>query len=371
MPLRRLWLIGVFTMLLIGLPLLGVALQGEPLEGYLAFPPMTRPREPEPFSWVMFELLVLLILVAVAPFVITVIRAQRSSLKSHLAAQFPVWGWLGLGLLGMAWVVAWGRFAWFEHIQAHTFTPIWLGYILVINALTYRRTGHCLLLNRPRTLLLLFPLSAAFWWAFEYLNRFVENWYYVGVSEFGAFEYFVYATLPFSTVLPAVLSTEEWFRSFPRISAGLDASKPVRTVNASVFPWLLIGAGATALLAMPLRPEQLFPLVWVAPLLLLAGLQAAAGQTTVFSTITKGDWRQLWLLSLAGLWCGFLWELWNVRSLAHWEYVIPFVHRFALFEMPLLGYAGYLPFGIMCGAIAQAAGLFSTSIHREQKYELM
>jgi hypothetical protein len=40
-------------------------------------------------------------------------------------------------------------------------------------------------------------------------------------------------------------------------------------------------------------------------------------------------------------------------SLAHWEYAIPFVHRFQIFEMPFLGYAGYLPFGLQCLAVAQ------------------
>jgi hypothetical protein len=31
-------------------------------------------------------------------------------------------------------------------------------------------------------------------------------------------------------------------------------------------------------------------------------------------------------------------------------YVIPYVDAFHLFEMPLLGYAGYLPFGLACAA---------------------
>jgi hypothetical protein len=39
--------------------------------------------------------------------------------------------------------------------------------------------------------------------------------------------------------------------------------------------------------------------------------------------------------------------------LVHWEYAIPSVHRFQLFEMPLLGYAGYLPFGLDCLAVTQ------------------
>jgi hypothetical protein len=43
--------------------------------------------------------------------------------------------------------------------------------------------------------------------------------------------------------------------------------------------------------------------------------------------------------------------MWNYWSLAKWEYRIPFVHRFLVFEMPILGYAGYLPFGLECALI--------------------
>ena len=47
--------------------------------------------------------------------------------------------------------------------------------------------------------------------------------------------------------------------------------------------------------------------------------------------------------------------MWNVHSLARWQYDIPYVERFRIFEMPLLGYAGYLPFGLECMAVADAA----------------
>jgi hypothetical protein len=45
--------------------------------------------------------------------------------------------------------------------------------------------------------------------------------------------------------------------------------------------------------------------------------------------------------------------MWNFHSLARWEYAIPFVHRFPVFEMPVLGYAGYLPFGLECAAVGR------------------
>ena len=70
-----------------------------------------------------------------------------------------------------------------------------------------------MLLRQPLSFLLLFPASAGFWWFFEYLNRFAQNWSYTGI-EFGPDEYFLFATLSFSTVLPAITGTRELLLSF-------------------------------------------------------------------------------------------------------------------------------------------------------------
>jgi hypothetical protein len=265
---------------------------------------------------------------------------------------FPWWGWLAVLWTLLAWLLAWTRFEWMQPLQAHTFTPLWLGYIVIVNALTFRRTGHCMLLRRPRYFLSLFPLSACFWWCFEYLNRFVQNWYYVGGGELTAWEYVLRATLPFSTVLPAVLGTAEWLTASPRCSAETDQCVTIEFDNRRQWAWgLLIGA-VVGLFGIGLWPEALFPLVWVGPLLLITALQLIRDEPTIFSETTCGDWRTLWAVALAALICGFFWEMWNYYSLAHWEYAVPFVHGFELFQMPVLGYAGYLPFGLECLAVA-------------------
>jgi hypothetical protein len=72
----------------------------------------------------------------------------------------------------------------------------------------------------------------------------------------------------------------------------------------------------------------------------------------VFSGLRSGDWRRPYLLALAALVCGLFWEMWNYGSLLKWVYDVPFVGRFKLFEMPLLGYFGYLPFGLECAVIS-------------------
>ncbi|HEX9811287.1 MAG TPA: hypothetical protein VGA88_04280, partial [Burkholderiales bacterium] len=81
-------------------------------------------------------------------------------------------------------------------------------------------------------------------------------------------------------------------------------------------------------------------------------LQSLGGLPNPLARLAHGDWRGISLPAAAALFCGFFWELWNWQSLTHWEYSIPFAHRFLIFEMPLLGYFGYLPFGIACVAVA-------------------
>jgi hypothetical protein len=107
------------------------------------------------------------------------------------------------------------------------------------------------------------------------------------------------------------------------------------------------------LIGVSLWPDELFSLLWIAPLLILTSLQRIAGQTSIFSAMADGHWRPAISAAIAALICGFLWEMWNYYSLAKWIYNVPYVHRFKIFEMPILGYMGYLPFGLECIAIAE------------------
>jgi hypothetical protein len=342
----------VVLALLSGLPLLGVALLGEPLSPYLEFPPQTRSVAHAPFSWPLFLGITFLIVLTVAPIVLRVTRAGGSAHESVKPLRaFPWWGWLGAALTICSWVLAWNRFPWFSAFQSHTFTPLWLGYVLLVNGMTFRRTGRCLMVEKPGFFLGLFPASAAFWWCFEYLNRFVQNWYYVGAQAMTPWEYFFQATIPFSTVLPGVLSTLELLASVPGLRAGADGLPRVGRPMPPRMGWALLMVAGAGLAAMAIWPDRLFPLVWVAPLLLITAVQIITGEETIFSSLGHGDGTSLWLAAIAGLVCGFFWEMWNYKSLAHWEYAIPSVHRFKLFEMPLLGYAGYLPFGLECLAV--------------------
>jgi hypothetical protein len=74
-------------------------------------------------------------------------------------------------------------------------------------------------------------------------------------------------------------------------------------------------------------------------------------EETIFSAVTHGDWRPIYLPAIAALICGFFWEMWNFYSAAKWVYTVPYVYRCLIFEMPLLGFGGYLPFGLECAVV--------------------
>ncbi|WP_445951744.1 hypothetical protein [Thermodesulfitimonas sp.] len=354
--------LGILSLLLLGLPLLGVKVTGGAVGPYLSFPPTTRFVLQPSFSWVAFFLLALLPLATAALYWAWFRRpALPAASQSPRPGRLPRWGVAGLLWLGCAWVLAWTRFPWFAPWQRYTFSPLWLGYIVVVNALTFRRTGRCLLTERPGYFLALFPLSAFFWWYFEYLNRFVANWYYVGLGSLSPLEYFLLATPPFATVLPAVLSTAEWLASYPFWGSRRAGFWAPRLKHPRRVAGLLLLFAAVGLTGLGIWPRYLFPLLWLAPLAVIISLQTLLGEETVFAPLKEGDWRPVLVPAAAGLICGFFWEMWNYYSLARWEYAVPFVHRFQIFAMPLLGYAGYLPFGLECVLVSdQFARLWPT-----------
>jgi hypothetical protein len=336
---------------LILLPLSGVLVSGQSVGRYLQFPPLTGYVRHAPFNLLIFGagvIISLLVLLGIGCFICCCL-SRKSDAKQR---ELPWWGWLGFVVVILSWILAWNRFPWFSFLQPYTFAPLWLGYILSVNGVTWKRSGTCLLTRNPRSFLLLFPVSSVFWWYFEWLNRFVQNWYYVGVDDFSALAYILHATLCFSTVLPAVTATSEFLSTFFDNRESRCFKSVFRFEYGTREGWLLLALMGAILMALPLAPDQLFPFVWIAPLLIIVGMQGIVGRQTIFASLFRGNWRPVLLSAMAALICGFFWEMWNWKSLAHWEYSIPYVDRYHIFAMPILGYLGYLPFGLQCQVIA-------------------
>ena len=334
--------------ILVGLPLAGCFLAGHPVRQYLEFPPQTRYVAHAPFSaWAFFSYSVVILLTVGLLVAAGVRKPAVKEKKAPLNRRFPGWGWGALLTCALFWTLAWTRFPWFASLQPHTFFPLWFSFIILLNALCFYRSGRCRAIDRRADFVRLFFISAVFWWLFEYLNRFVQNWTYTG-AQYSPLTYFFLATLSFSTVLPAVLSMRDLLRTFSFIENRFYPLKPRSPDHPRVVAWLFLLAAGAGLAGIGLFPDLLFPLLWVAPLLVSTSLLQLYGKPHIFSKGAAGDWRPVVSAALAALVCGFFWEMWNFYSLARWTYSVPLVHRFQLFEMPLLGYAGYLPFGLEC-----------------------
>lgn len=345
----------ILVTLLLGLPLTGILISGRPLAIYLEFPPETRFISHASFSWLLFWCYTAFIITILIFLLLPILYNQRVYLQDYAKRKpFPWWGWLSLFAWIVFWGIAWSRFPFLERVQPHTFTPLWISFIVLLNALSFRRKGYSMLTHKTRLFLILFPLSAAFWWFFEYLNRFVQNWYYVGVK-FGALEYFLYATLSFSTVLPAVTSMQECLNSYCGYHRHYRKWIKVNVKYPKTLSWCVLIVVGCSLGCIGILPNYLFPLLWISPLLIVVCLQTILGEPHILSDIVHGNWANAISFSTAALACGVFWELWNFYSLAKWQYSIPFLHRFQLFEMPVLGYAGYLPFGLECALVVMTA----------------
>jgi len=224
---------------------------------------------------------------------------------------------------------------------AYLFFPLWLGYALVVDALVLSRSGTSIINRSRRDFVWLFFTSAPAWWLFEWINERTGNWEYLGSEAFSDLEHFLLSTVSFSTVMPAVFETAELVRTFrwtERFAAGKRLA-PTRLLAVGLF---LIGVTMLALALF--RPRYFYPLIWGAVFLILEPLNIALGRQHLFTWLEEGDWRPIISLSLGALICGFFWECWNYFSFPKWVYHTPGAEFLHIFEMPLLGYIGYLPF---------------------------
>ncbi len=247
-------------------------------------------------------------------------------------------GRLGLLLIAVCWPLNWllpGS------PTAYLFFPLWLGYILVVDALVLGRTGSSLLTRSPREFVLLFLVSAPAWWLFEAINWRTQNWEYIGSRQFSGIEYFLLCSVSFSTVMPAVFETAELARSFrwmERFARG-PVIRPAPRVC-----WGLLATGCLMLALTMAWPKYFYPFVWAAVVFILEPVNIWLRRPSFLEHLKNGDWRPAIALSVGALICGFFWEMWNYHSFPKWVYHTPGAQFLHLFEMPLLGYGGYLFF---------------------------
>jgi hypothetical protein len=262
----------------------------------------------------------------------------------------------------LLWTAAWWAIGW-THIpllSEHAFFPLWLGYIATINAASEAMVRDSLMRKMGWSFVSLFVISIPMWWFFEFVNLFVQNWHYL-FGPVSSTHYVIETSIDFSTVVPTVLSTAFVFRRLaPR--EGHEPSARRRPV-AAIYLVLLAACGIACFVAVPYAPNETFPLVWLAPLLVIDPINRLLGFPSVLAHIRERRWRTPASLMAAALFAGFWWEMWNFYSYPKWYYTIPYVGFWKIFEMPLLGYVGYPFFGLIVWSYAVLA---LTSLNRRE-----
>jgi len=244
---------------------------------------------------------------------------------------------------GVIWFVAiWGRLLGAEPFTTWLYFFAWWPLLLFLDGLLAYLTGKSLIWQRPKDFLRMAFFSVTVWLTFEVFNLWLLNWRYVGVEPNLLLRWPGYA-LAFATVLPGVLLTAE-------VLAALGVGAHLRGKPRHLGNWqpAFLLAGVACLMVPFLAHYYAFPLIWLTFIFLLDPLVDLMSGNSLTRRLAAGERQRHLCLLLAGLLCGLWWELWNYPSPVKWVYTLPVLNFGKIFEMPVLGYLGFLPFALEC-----------------------
>ena len=333
---------------------------------YFDFPPLKPEHVYDNFSWPIFIAVAIVFFLTMVlyayPYLFGFKRLETivTSQESKESVSFPRWFWIGLVVWGGTLIFLMGHFTSPKWFLNWAYVPLYWGLTFVLDGIVYKRTGgKSIFNNAPKELIGIGVSSVTGWLIFEYFNFFVqEYWYYPMGDLIQDDEFFVYAIFASSALLPLAFELYSLFNSFPSW-VNMYKKGPKITLGKPVQIVLLLLAFA-GLFFMSFYPTWLCPVIWVSPLIIITVSLDMVGLWTPFSSIKKGNWTPVLFMALTYLVAGFMLEGQNYLSATHenglpiteypgyWVYNVPFVNRFHLFEMPVVGFYGYLPFGIYC-----------------------
>ena len=246
--------------------------------------------------------------------------------------------------LAVAQIGLWRRI---EPIATWSYDFSWWSLILLLDAVVALRTGDSMLLGRPKAFLGLAFASACYWLLYELVNLRLSNWYYVGIPP-DPWTRSLGVLVSFATVLPGVLEIHS------ALSAGSSAASGARFDPGPRLRATFAVVGVASVVLPLLFPRLAYPLIWGAAFLLLEPWLAPRDDRSLLARWLAGDRAPIFRMLAAGAISGGLWETWNSSSPAKWIYTVPFFEESKLFEMPYLGFVGFVPFALGCHSFARA-----------------
>lgn len=330
---------------------------------YFAYPPLVAP-EKAGFSLPVFiAVSIMFFVIALVYLVPSLFGFKNTPLipaKVGNHTPFPVWFWAGLVMWGLTLFILWGKFKEPRFVILWADLPLFWGFALIIDGWVYVRTkGNSIIGRSPQEFLAIGAASISGWLIFEYLNFFVDdNWIYPAGALIPDNEFTIYAVIGSAGLMPLSFEWYTLFLTFDkfknRFSNGRKITMPKWLGNVLLVLCFIL------LYFIAFYPDILFTLLWVVPLIILSVVLEKLEIWTPFNLIKQGNWSSVMLFALSYLVQGFLLEFWNYFSADHqngkiitqtpayWSYSVPFVNVYHIFEMPAVGFMGYLPFGIYC-----------------------
>jgi len=263
---------------------------------------------------------------------------------------FPIHGMIGIASLLLSEAFLFEKvdpfYSWF-------YCFAWWSYILTVDAIIYRLKGNSLILNRTKEFFSMIPWSIFIWLIFEAANLSLRNWYYINLPHSTVERWLGYA-IAYGTVLPGLFETTELLEALGLFGN----SKIKKTIISSGGHSILMFLGFLSLASSLLIPEYYFPLIWVGFIFLLEPFNYRFGGKSLLRDLEEGNPRKIYLLLIAGLICGLLWEFWNFWAPSKWVYTVPFFDKAKGFEMPFLGFLGFPPFAVQAYVMYNFISLF-------------
>jgi hypothetical protein len=361
-------LVGLLLALLAG-PYLAVYWQyGGIPDRFFNFP-ATSPGNPKPGPTLFMTIGILIVFVAallllIVPQLFGFKKAppHAKAAKKKGRAALPPWFYIGLAASGGTLVFTSLHLRHPLWLNDWSLLPLWWGFILVMDGLVYHRNeGRSLGATATPELIAMGVLSVSGWLIFEYFNFFIRlNWYYPFAALITHDKFLIYAVLGSSAFIPMAFEWYQFLCTFPGVATKYKFGPRVAWSKGLRLGILVLAFAG--LVASAYFPNDLFFVVWLAPLIVLAIALGMLGIWTPFNSIKeRGDWSFLLVFAPTFLFQGLFVEGANWLSVQHaadgsvhgfnpgyWTYVIPYVNQVHLFEMPLLGYLGYLPFSVYC-----------------------
>jgi hypothetical protein len=225
----------------------------------------------------------------------------------------------GIGLAAMAGLI--------PPLADYTYPIVWWGLLPIVDAYNHRRRGLSLWRGRARQL-------------FEALNLAAPQWRYKGGID-NVHAQALFGFIAFATVIPIMVEAY-WLVGGPFCLPQQFAAAFRKWRWAAIMIGLILAA-----IPFVNRVFWFNQGMWLAPGLMLLpfGKSPPCARTRRF----------VGAVAASGLIAGFFWELLNYWARTHWEYLILSTTPH-LFQMPLPGYTGFIPFALTSMVVYEQQG---------------